>query len=223
MQNPLAIAPIGIPGFFWGRPGERLVEQMLTEYPRCLGDPTGGALGGVRERACVRRHGLMEWFTLHLQVRGAFTTLYRNLTPAVWQSTFRHGARALPVPQLLRTTHQHERRVHVHAEEQRSQWATRLCCGLRRRAFVPCNLGCAPWRMLYAYPANASATDDVVTAGHEPNEQARDTDCDVGAVTLWEQPAVRGAEATLLHPNKRQTWPNGAMRCDVSARGRSST
>ena len=27
-HNPAAVAPIGIPGFFWGRPGERLVEQV---------------------------------------------------------------------------------------------------------------------------------------------------------------------------------------------------
>ena len=35
-----------------------------------------------------------------------------------------------------------------------------------------------------------------------------------GAAVLWEQPAPRGAETALLHPDKRQTWRNGAMQCD---------
>ena len=33
--------------------------------------------------------------------------------------------------------------------------------------------------------------------------------------TLWEQPAPRGTETKLLHPNKRQEWVNGAMKCDL--------
>ena len=80
-HNPLGIAPIGIPGFFWGRPGERLVEQWLDEVPRCLQKVRNGRPGGEREGTCVRRHGMMEWFTMHMQVRGAFTTLYRNSRP----------------------------------------------------------------------------------------------------------------------------------------------
>ena len=68
-HNPLGIAPIGIPGFFWGRPGERLVEQWLDEVPRCLQKDRNGRPGGEREGTCVRRHGMMEWFTMHLQVR----------------------------------------------------------------------------------------------------------------------------------------------------------
>ena len=248
-HNPNAIAPIGIPGFFWGRPGERLVEQMLVEYPACIAraDATAGAADGprgrpARQRLCVRRHGLMEWFTLHLQVRGAFTTLYKELVPKLWQSTFRHGQNALPVPTLLQQSHDLERRVRPHADAQLAAWASRVCCGLLRRAFVPCNLGCTPWRMLYAYPRNASAMSDgrsgtaaTPAAGQLPGsyawlDGATDDVCGVGSasssgaatsgdeglgrVRLWEQPAIRGAETELLHPNKRQTWPNGAMRCD---------
>jgi len=42
---------------------------MLVHYPECLNNPSGGALGGPREALCVRRHGMMEWFSLHLQAR----------------------------------------------------------------------------------------------------------------------------------------------------------
>ena len=67
-HHPAAIAPIGLSSFFWGRPAERLVEQFLEHYPACLKETHGGPLGGAREAYCVRRHGLMEWFSLHLQV-----------------------------------------------------------------------------------------------------------------------------------------------------------
>ena len=206
-HNPAAVAPIGIPGFFWGRPGERLVEQWLTHYPDCL--KSVGPGGPSRELGgCVRRHGLMEWFTMHLQVRGAFTTLYRNLTPAVWASTFRNGKNAVPVPELLQRTHAVAVSAEPHAQAQRAAWASRLCCGLLRRDIVQCNLGCTPWRMLSRY-ANSSngrrselalalpcGTDDGTDPAH------------------WEQPAPRGTETALLHPHRSQTWANGAMKCD---------
>ena len=211
-HNPAAIAPIGIPGFFWGRPGERLIEQMLVHYDECVSATAGGGSrgAGARERLCVRRHGLMEWFTMHLQVRGAFTTLYHNLTPAVWQSTFRHGENAVPVPRLLQQTFALARSVSTHAEAQREAWSSRLCCGLLRRDIVPCNLGCTPWRMLSAY-ANSS--------GSRPLAPADAAACDANSRGrtsrgLWEQPAPRRAEMELLHPNRRQTWRNGAMKCD---------
>jgi hypothetical protein len=137
-------------------------------------------------------------------VRGAFTTLYRNLTPAVWQSTFRHGERAVPVPRLLKRSHALVRRTQPHADGQRVAWASRLCCGLLRREIVQCNLGCAPWRVLSGY-ANATGARAVA-----PADAAA---CGSGGA-LWEQPAPRGAETVLLHPDKRQTWVNGAMRCD---------
>ena len=70
-HNPAAIAPIGVNGFFWGRPGERLVEQMLRHYPDCLADGTLPPSSAWQSRRCVRQHGLLEWFTIHLQMRGA--------------------------------------------------------------------------------------------------------------------------------------------------------
>ena len=148
-----------------------------------------------------------------VQVRGAFTTLYRNLTPAVWQSTFRHGDRGVPVPRLLKRTYALARRVRPVAAAQGRAWASRLCCGLLRREIVQCNLGCAPWRMLSAYSSDGrNASGARVLA---PNDASA---CDAagagGAASLWEQPAPRGVETELLHPNKRQTWRNGAMKCD---------
>ena len=58
-HNPMAVAPIGIPGFFWGRPGERLVEQarpsppclshsMTFEDLRMAFDGRGAAFRGLR-------------------------------------------------------------------------------------------------------------------------------------------------------------------------------
>ena len=49
-------------------------SQMLVHYPDCLGDKKGGALGGPREALCARRHGMMEWFSLHLQARSMLMT-----------------------------------------------------------------------------------------------------------------------------------------------------
>ena len=161
-------------------------------------------------------------------MRGAFTTLYRNLTPAVWQSTFRNGDRAVPVPQLLRRTYALSRRLRVPARTQRGVWTSRLCCGLIRRDIVQCNLGCAPWRMLSAYN-NASGARALEHADAHACEAARASGAggtsgahDGGGAPLWEQPALRGAETRLLHPSKPQTWGNGAMRCDfcISSHGR---
>ena len=42
----------------------------------------------------------MDWFSAHLQIRGAFTTLYKNLTPATWAGMFREHSR-LKVDELL--------------------------------------------------------------------------------------------------------------------------
>ena len=216
-HNPLGIAPIGIPGFFWGRPGERLVEQWLDEVPRCLQKDRNGRPGGEREGTCVRRHGMMEWFTMHLQVRGAFTTLYKNLTPAVWASTFRHGDRAVPVPNLLRRSYQLATSLEHAAQAQRRAWASRLCCGLMRQDIVQCNLGCAPWRILSRYAAaaaakNVSGVARIGATGAESSPRLEGV-CS-SSQSLWEQPAPRGTETALLHPNRRQTWPNGAMKCD---------
>ena len=98
------------------------------------------------------------------ELRGAFTTLYKNLTPAVWASTFRHGERAVPVPKLLRRTYQLSRRTEPFAGAQKRVWSSRLCCGLLRREIVQCNLGCAPWRMLSAYPNGSHAARPLVRA-----------------------------------------------------------
>ena len=169
-------------------------------------------------------------------MRGAFTTLYRNLTPAVWQSTFRHGENALPVPRLLKRTHGLARRMRPHAAAEARAWASRLCCGLLRREIVQCNLGCAPWRMLSGYSGDGGdgggggggggrglSVDSGGGLGFNvsrgrplPSQDA--AACEAagagGSLSLWEQPAPRGAESALLHPNKRQTWRNGAMKCD---------
>ena len=242
-HNPAAIAPIGIPGFFGGRAGERLIEQMLHYYPECAEDaailmrsgepheysPRQRADLRLLEATCVRRHGLMEWFTLHLQVhtashlqvRGAFTTLYRNLTPAVWHSSFRHHERGVPVPKLLQQTYALATRTEPAAGAQQPQWAARLCCGLLRRNIVPCNLGCTPWRMISLYAAAQQNASDArqlapadaaacAAADHEPNPPGGGAE-----VRMWEQPAPRGAESELLHPDQRQTWRNGAMKCDL--------
>ena len=85
-------------------------------------------------------------------------------------------------------------------------WSARLCCGLLRREIVQCNLGCAPWRMLTAY-GNVSSGGNRGGGGDVAAACAAQS-------ALWEQPAPRGTETELLHPNKRQTWPNGAMKCD---------
>ena len=153
----------------------------------------------------------MEWFSLHLQVRGAFTTLYKNLTPAVWQSTFRHHERGVPVPRLLKKTWNLARRHRSYANEQAAAWSSRLCCGLLRREIVACNLGCAPWRMLSHYAnatgARALAPADAAACGVPGHEGG-------AGGSLWEQPAPRGTETALLHPDRKQTWENGAMKCD---------
>ena len=182
-HNPMAVAPIGIPGFFWGRPGERLVEQarpsppclshsmtfedpsnglrwpwgglpwpsmtfewpsmalgrpsvafkspsvdfsnlrlafhlpcspdcvqMLEHYPSCLKDEAGGSLGGTREGACLRRHGLMEWFTLHLQVR---TRLRAHARACAWPHTTALGCHRHNRPWLRYNRHRRHHRLVV--------------------------------------------------------------------------------------------------------------
>ena len=124
-HNPAAIAPIAVGGFFWGRPGERLIEQMLAHYPDCLSCAREISLSALQRlsprvrsasqrdaaRRCVRKHGLMEWFSVHLQIRGVFTTLYKQLVPSVWQSSFRSGKRAIAVPEFLNRTYELERAI----------------------------------------------------------------------------------------------------------------
>ena len=39
-HHPAATAPIGITGFFWGRPADRLGEQMLKFFPECAPPPS---------------------------------------------------------------------------------------------------------------------------------------------------------------------------------------
>ena len=46
-----------------------------------------------------------------LQIRGAFTSLYQNLTPATWAGMFRHGGgKDMLVNDMLRATHAGTRR-----------------------------------------------------------------------------------------------------------------
>jgi hypothetical protein len=52
---------------------------MLEHYPACIADPANGPRG-KREALCLRRHGLMEWFSLHLQARARATLHSRRAT-----------------------------------------------------------------------------------------------------------------------------------------------
>ena len=92
-----------------------------------------------------------------------------------------------------------------------------LCCGLLRREIVQCNLGCAPWRMLSSYPNGSQAARPLAPVDADACAASHDDGGSGGGglgAALWEQPAERGAETELLHPNRKQTWANGAMRCD---------
>ncbi|KAL1525162.1 hypothetical protein AB1Y20_020033 [Prymnesium parvum] len=222
-QNPAAVAPMAAGGFFWGRPGERLIEQMLEHYPACatrarsqLATRSPGARQAASEQelvaACVRKHGLMEWFSVHLQVRGAFTTLYRNLVPDIWQSSFRHGKRGIPVPKLLQQLHSLELEVEPSREAHRAAWAARLCCGMLRRAFIPCNLGCTPWRLNgQTLPCEDPTATEYSHVKLAPSDDTRS----YALGSLWPEPAERGSENFSLKVHKRQEWPSGVMKCDL--------
>ena len=177
----------------------------------------------------------MEWFSLHLQVRGAFTTLDSDKAraPTVWASTFRHGRRAVPVTKLLQDTYGLGRQLLPFAEGQRPQWAGRLCCALTQRQFVPTNLGCAPWRLLNGYTNSTPSASTAAAASAPGFEQAMESDwascgepanrilpfnghaIPASSGMLWEQPAPRHTENIILHPDKPQQWANGAMKCDL--------
>ena len=217
-HHPNATAPIGITGFFWGRPADRLIEQMLKFYPKCA---AGGAAGGVRQRRCVRQHGLMDWFSAHLQIRGAFTTLYRNLTPAVWAGMFREREH-LKVDDLLRRTHTHYEETAALRASQRRAWAARTCCAMVHRAFVGCSYGCAPWRQR---PTPSCSTRGGAARRLPGNSRRRGgarrrrrSSVATSAVAhdphLWWSPEPAGAEAGPLKNRDAQFWDNGVMRCE---------
>ena len=189
-HNVAAVGPIGVPGFFWGRPAERLVEQLLGFYPECLAREPG-ARGAD---ACQRRHGLAQWFTAHLQVRGAWTTLHGNAstdTPQTWNSKLhRLGGETFLIPDLLRRLYEADQEDSARRALRRPELAARVCCSLVHRAIVPCHYGCVPWRLRpMVMPQCADA---------------------------WGSPVPRdGSEKELLPVDKKQHWPSGAMRCDL--------
>ena len=217
-HHPAATAPIGITGFFWGRPADRLIEQMLKFYPKCA---EGGAAGGGRQQRCVRQHGLMDWFSAHLQIRGAFTTLYHNLTPAVWAGMFREHDH-MKVDDLLRLTHTHYEQTAALRASQRRAWAARTCCAMVHRAFVGCSFGCAPWRQR---PTPSCSTGGDTARRLPGNSKRRDgarrrrrSSAATSAIAhdphLWWSPEPAEAEAGPLKNHHAQFWDNGVMRCE---------
>ena len=212
-HHPAATAPIGITGFFWGRPADRLIEQMLKFYPKCA---EGGAAGGGRQQRCVRQHGLMDWFSAHLQIRGAFTTLYHNLTPAVWAGMFREHEH-LKVGELLRLTHTHYEETAALRASQRRAWAARTCCAMVHRAFVGCSFGCAPWRQRPT-PSCSTAGDALPRLPGNSKRRRRRSSAATSAIAhdphLWWSPEPAEAEVGPLKNHHAQFWDNGVMRCE---------
>lgn len=233
-HHPAATAPIGVTGFFWGRPADRLVEQMLKFYPECA---EGGSPLGMRRQRCVRQQGLLDWFSAHLQIRGAFTTLYQNLTPATWAGMFRHDAHML-VNDMLRSTHAHYEETAPLRARQRLAWATRTCCALVHRALVGCSFGCAPFRMRPMPRCHADAAALARLHGGDGRRGGRrrrrraSGDAPGAAETvagggggggggaasfdpaLWWSAEPPDAEAGPLKNHHKQFWPNGVMRCE---------
>ena len=206
-QNAAAVAPIGVPGFFWGRPAERLVELLIERYPACV--RARGADDGAAG-ACARALGMGEWFSLHLQVRGAFTTLYGNLTPATW-SGLRHTSRKPPIPvtELLSSTWNAERALRAVRDAERATWASRLCCALVHTRVVPCMFGCVPWRLR---PMPRCATP----AGPAPAGVAAGFAFATFDSFLWPRALPAGeSEVEMLKVQKKQFWPDGPMKCEL--------
>ncbi len=179
--------------------------------------------GGQRAQRCVRQHGLMDWFSAHLQIRGAFTTLYKNLTPATWAGMFREHSR-LKVDELLQRTHDHYEQTAPLRAAQRRVWAARTCCALVHRAFVGCSFGCAPWRTrpLPSCAADAGAAarlpGGAMRKRRGGRRRRRGAGAGVGAVAheprLWWSAEPAEAEAGPLKNHHTQFWDNGVMRCE---------
>ena len=99
-----------------------------------------------------------------------------------------------PVPQI-------ERNLDEVDADQRTAWAARLCCALVHRSILPCNLGCAPWR--------------VQPTPQCRSPRGRSSELPLGLEWEWPEPAPRGVENFSLKVHKKQTWPSGAMKCDL--------
>eukprot|EP00966_Prymnesium_polylepis_P105391 2440473-Prymnesium_polylepis.1 len=74
---------------------------------------------------------------------------------------------------------------------------------MTRGAFIPCNLGCTPWRQQPAASCGATRAARLALT----DEVAPDA--------LWPEPAARGSENFSLKVHKKQVWPSGVMKCDL--------